>query len=216
MICMRCGTPTVDGKKFCGACGTPLPWQCGRCGSENAPDKRFCGDCGAPAGSIVPAQSPDTVAPPPASAAERRHLTVMFVDLVGSTALGRRLDPEDLREVIASFDDAVAGVIKQYEGFVARYMGDGVLAYFGYPQAHEADPERAISAGLTVVNAIASLATIAGPPGTLSARVGIASGLVVAGDLIGSGVSLEAAVIGDTPNLAARLQSAAEPGTVAI
>jgi class 3 adenylate cyclase len=140
----------------------------------------------------------------------------MFVDLVGSTLLGRRLDPEDLRHVIAAFNNAVTGAIKRFDGFVARYMGDGVLAYFGYPQAHEADAERAISAGLAVVSAIGGLPSAAGPAGTLSARVGIASGLVVVGELIGAGASQETAAIGDTPNLAARLQSAAEPGTVVI
>jgi class 3 adenylate cyclase len=140
----------------------------------------------------------------------------MFVDLVGSTALGARLDPEDLREVMAAFHGLVTGTVAQFEGFVARYMGDGVLVYFGYPQAHEDDPERAIRAGLTIGEGVRRLNTIAGPPGTLASRVGIASGLVVAGDLIGFGSSLESMVVGDTPNVAARLQAAAEPNTVVI
>jgi class 3 adenylate cyclase len=213
MICMRCRATAEEGKKFCSECGAPLPWRCQPCGSENASDKRFCGDCGADS-MRLPSDLPVVVSP--AIGAERRHLTVMFVDLVGSTALGRQLDPEDLRHVISAFNDTVAGAIKQFEGFVARYMGDGVLAYFGYPQAHEADAERAISAGLAVVSAISGLTSAAGPAGTLNARVGIASGLVVAGDLIGTGASREAAAIGDTPNFAARLQSAAGPGTVVI
>jgi class 3 adenylate cyclase/energy-coupling factor transporter ATP-binding protein EcfA2 len=162
----------------------------------------------------VTSDLPVVVSPP--IGVERRHLTVMFVDLVGSTALGRQLDPEDLRHVISAFNDTVARAIKQFDGFIARYMGDGVLAYFGYPQAHEADAERAISTGLAVVGAISGLTSAAGPAGTLNARVGIASGLVVVGDLIGTGASREAAAIGDTPNLAARLQSVAEPGTVVI
>jgi len=140
----------------------------------------------------------------------------MFVDLVGSTALGARLDPEDLREVIAAFHGCITGLVARYDGFVARYMGDGVLVYFGYPHAHEDDAERAVRAGLAVVEAVGQLNTIAGPPGTLSTRVGIASGLVVVGDLIGSGASLESAAVGDTPNLAARLQTAAPPNMVAI
>ena len=115
--------------------------------------------------------------PPPL--AERRQLTVMFVDLVASTALGARLDPEDLRDVIAAYDGTVTGLVARFDGFVARYMGDGVLVYFGYPRAHEDDAERAIRAGLTIVDAVSKLATIAGPAGTLSARVGIASGTVV-------------------------------------
>ena len=213
MICMRCRATAEEGKKFCSECGAPLPWRCQACDSENASDKRFCGDCGADS-MRLPSDLPVVVSP--AIGVERRHLTVMFVDLVGSTALGRQLDPEDLRHVISAFNDTVAGAIKQFEGFVARYMGDGVLAYFGYPQAHEADAERAISAGLAVVSAISGLTSAAGPAGTLNARVGIASGLVVAGDLIGTGASREAAAIGDTPNFAARLQSAAGPGTVVI
>jgi class 3 adenylate cyclase len=140
----------------------------------------------------------------------------MFVDLVGSTALGARLDPEDLRDVIAAFRGSVTGVVARFDGFVARYMGDGVLIYFGYPHAHEDDPERAIRAGLAIVEGVRHLNTIAGPPATLSSRVGIASGLVVVGDLIGFGSSLESAAIGDTPNLAARLQTAAEINTVVV
>jgi class 3 adenylate cyclase len=213
MICVRCKAFAEEGRKFCGECGAPLPWQCRVCGSENASDKRFCGNCGA-ASADMPPELPLVASPD--IGLERRHITVMFVDLVGSTVLGRRLDPEDLRHVIAAFNGTVERAIKQFDGFVARYMGDGVLAYFGYPQAHEADAERAISAGLAIVGAIGGLSSAAGPAGTLSARVGIASGLVVVGDLIGAGVSREAAAIGDTPNLAARLQSAAAPGTVVI
>jgi class 3 adenylate cyclase len=213
MICMRCRAFADEGKKFCGKCGAPLPWQCRVCGSENASDKRFCSDCGT-ASADVPPELP--VVASPDIGLERRHLTIMFADLVGSTLLGRRLDPEDLRHIISAFNNAVTGAIKQFDGFVARFLGDGVLAYFGYPQAHEADAERAISAGLAIVSAIGGLPSAAGPAGTLSARVGIASGLVVVGDLIGAGVSQEATAIGDTPNLAARLQSAAAPGTVVI
>jgi class 3 adenylate cyclase/tetratricopeptide (TPR) repeat protein len=148
--------------------------------------------------------------------AERRLLTVMFVDLVGSTALGARLDPEDLRDVIAAYHGCVTGLLARFEGFVVRYMGDGVLAYFGYPQAHEEDAERAIRAGMAIIDAVAQLNTIAGPPGTLSTRIGIATGVVVVGDLIGSGSSLETLAVGDTPNLAARLQASADPGKVVI
>ena len=140
----------------------------------------------------------------------------MFADLVGSTALGAHLDPEDLREVIAAYHGSVTGLVAKTGGFIARYMGDGVLVYFGYPQANEDDPERAIRAGLAIVDAVAHLNTPAGPPGTLRARVGIATGLVIVGDLIGSGPSLESAAVGETPNLAARLQAVAEPGMVVI
>jgi class 3 adenylate cyclase len=148
------------------------------------------------------------------ASAERRHLTVMFCDLVGSTALSARLDPEDMREIIGVYHRSCASHIEHDSGFVAKYMGDGVLAYFGYPQAHEHDAERAVLAGLTIVEEAPKLATSAGSP--LRVRVGIATGLVVVGDLIGSGESRERGVVGETPNLAARLQSIADPGTVVI
>ena len=140
----------------------------------------------------------------------------MFCDMVGSTALGARLDPEDLREVIAAYRGSVSGLISRFGGFIARYMGDGVLVYFGFPAANEDDAERAVRAGLAVTQAVAQLNTIAGPPGTLGTRVGIATGLVVVGDLIGAGLSQEQTVVGDTPNLANRMQTLAEPGAVAI
>jgi class 3 adenylate cyclase/tetratricopeptide (TPR) repeat protein len=149
----------------------------------------------------------------PAPATERRQLTVMFCDVVGSTALAARLDPEDLREVIAAYHHAVSIVVRGFDGFVARYMGDGVLVYFGYPLAHEDDAERAVRAGLDVIDAVGRLE----PKSTkLQARVGIATGLVVVGDLIGEGSAQEQSVIGETPNLAARLQALAASGAVVI
>src|SRR5271156_2038729 len=138
--------------------------------------------------------SPDT--------AERRQLTVMFCDLVGSTAMSARLDPEDLRGIIGAYHRCCANLIEGSGGFVAKYMGDGVLAYFGYPQAHEHDAERAVLAGLALVEAVPMLKTAAGTP--LQLRVGIATGLVVVGDLIGAGAAQEQAVVGETPNLAGR------------
>ena len=148
----------------------------------------------------------------PADRAERRQVTVMFSDLVGSTALSARMDPEDLREVISAYQKCVAETVGRFGGFVAKYMGDGVLVYFGYPQAHEDDAERAVRAGLELVAAVTGLKTHA----ALQTRVGIATGLVVVGDLIGSGASQEQAIVGETPNLAARLQGVAEPDGVVI
>jgi class 3 adenylate cyclase/predicted ATPase len=145
--------------------------------------------------------------------AERRQLTVMFCDLVGSTALSTRLDPEDLREVIGAYHRAVTEIIDGFDGFVSRYMGDGVLVYFGYPQAHEDDAERAVRAGLSAIDAVGRLDV---KSVKLQARVGIATGLVVVGDLIGAGSAQEQSVVGETPNLAARLQNLAEPDTVVI
>jgi len=154
--------------------------------------------------------SPQTTAG--AVSAERRQVTVMFSDLVGSTALSARMDPEDLREVISAYQRCVAETARRFGGFVAKYMGDGVLIYFGYPQAHEDDAERAVRAGLELVTAVSDLKTHA----ALQTRVGIATGLVVVGDLIGSGASQEQAIVGETPNLAARLQGIAEPNSVVI
>jgi class 3 adenylate cyclase/predicted ATPase len=147
------------------------------------------------------------------SGAERRQLTVMFCDMVGSTALASRLDPEDLREVVAAYHRTVTDLIRSFDGYVAKYMGDGVLVYFGYPQAHEDDAERAVRAGLGLIDAVDRLDV---KSATLQARVGIATGLVVVGDLLGEGSAQEQSVVGETPNLAARLQTLAEPDTVVI
>jgi class 3 adenylate cyclase/tetratricopeptide (TPR) repeat protein len=144
--------------------------------------------------------------------AERRQVTVMFSDLVGSTALSARMDPEDLREVIFDYQKCVAATVRRFDGFVAKYMGDGVLVYFGYPEAHENDAERAVRAGLELAAALTALNTRV----SLQTRVGIATGLVVVGDLVGSGEAQERGIIGETPNLAARLQGVAEPNTVVI
>ena len=148
----------------------------------------------------------------PHDTAERRQVTVMFSDLVGSTALSARMDPEDLREVISAYQKCVAETVQRFGGFVAKYMGDGVLIYFGYPQAHEDDAERAVRAGLELVATLRDLKTHA----ALQTRVGIATGLVVVGDLIGSGEAQERGIVGETPNLAARLQGIAEPNSVVI
>jgi class 3 adenylate cyclase len=139
----------------------------------------------------VTAQLPLVPESKPQDAAERRQITVMFCDLVGSTALSARLDPEDMREIIGAYHRCCADLIAKAGGFVAKYMGDGVLAYFGYPQAHEHDAERAVRAGLAFVEAVPKLATATGSP--LGVRVGIATGLVVVGDLVGSGEPRSAA-----------------------
>src|SRR6516165_5757426 len=148
----------------------------------------------------------------PREEAERRQVTVMFADLVGSTALSTRMDPEDLREVISAYQKCVAEIVRKFGGFVARYIGDGVLIYFGYPHAHEDDAERAVRAGLELIAAVGKLKTDL----PQKVRVGIATGTVVVGHLIPSGESQERAMVGETPNLAARLQSIAEPNMVVI
>jgi class 3 adenylate cyclase/predicted ATPase len=164
--------------------------------------------------------APEAPAPIPVTAtesktqdtAERRQVTVMFSDLVGSTALSARMDPEDLREVISAYQKCVAETVRRCGGFVAKYMGDGVLIYFGYPQAHEDDAERAVRAGLELIAAVTALKS----PVPLQTRVGIATGLVVVGDLIGSGEAQEHGIVGETPNLAARMQGIAEANVVVI
>ena len=158
--------------------------------------------------SPQPAQSE----PKPQDTAERRQVTVMFSDLVGSTVLSARMDPEDLREIISAYQKCVAETVRRFGGFVAKYMGDGVLVYFGYPQAHEDDAERAVRAGLELIAAVSALKSSV----ALQTRVGIATGLVVVGDLIGSGEAQERGIVGETPNLAARLQGIAEPNMVVI
>ena len=164
--------------------------------------------------SEQPPASPEITPTAPRTDAERRQLTIMFCDLVGSTALSTRFDPEDMQEIVGAYHRCCADLIVKAGGFVARYMGDGVLVYFGYPQAHEHDAERAVRAGLALVEAVPKLKTAAGAP--LQVRVGIATGIVVVGDLIEAETTQEHEVVGETPNLAARLQALAEPGTVVI
>jgi class 3 adenylate cyclase/predicted ATPase len=165
----------------------------------------------APAAAVAAEPS---ATPRAADVAERRQVTVMFSDLVGSTELSARMDPEDLRELISVYQKCVAEAVQRFGGFVARYMGDGVLVYFGYPEAHEDDAEQAVRAGLEVIASVTALALKT--PALLQTRIGIATGLVVVGDLIGSGEAQERAVVGKTPNIAARLQGIAEPNSVVI
>ena len=150
--------------------------------------------------------------------AERRQLTVTFCDLQGSTALSQQLDPEDLRDVIRSYQEVCAAAVARFEGHIAKYLGDGLLIYFGYPQAHEDDPQRAAYAGLAILGEVQNLNTRLSETHdlTLAVRVGVHTGLVVAGEM-GSGENLETlAIVGETPNIAARLQEAAEPNSVVV
>jgi class 3 adenylate cyclase len=164
--------------------------------------------------SLVANQPSTDTKPVLQDTAERRQLTVMFCDLVGWTDLSTRLDPEDLRSIIATYHRCCTELVERNGGFVAKYIGDGVLAYFGYPQAHEHDAERAVRAGLALVEGVPKLKVATSD--SLQVRIGIATGLVVVGDLIGAGAAQEQAVVGDTPNLAARLQTLAEPGAVLV
>jgi len=215
MFCPRCGANVPNGKSFCGDCGSPLSLTCKPCGSEIPPGKRFCANCGATVTNGYMEKRGFAASKYPA-VAECRHLTIMFVDLVGSTMLGLRLDPEDLRQAINAYLECVTSVAARFDGFVAKYMGDGALVYFGFPQAHEDDAERAVHAGLAIVEAIAHLRSTAGSAGALACRVGIATGPVVVGDVIGFGSSLDMPVVGNAPNHAAGLIAMAEPGMVIL
>ncbi len=217
MECPSCHSDTPDTSKFCISCGAALPARCPLCGNANPAGAKFCLECGQRLAATptkpatIPTASPSSRTE---GSAERRQLTVMFVDLVGSTALSARLDPEDMREIIGAYHRCCAEQITKAGGFVAKYMGDGVLAYFGYPQAHEDDAERGVRAALALIEAVAKLR--ARHHAALQVRVGLATGLVVVGDLIGEGDAQERGVVGETPNLAARLQALAEPGQVVI
>ncbi|MCK1284272.1 AAA family ATPase [Bradyrhizobium sp. 44] len=210
MECPSCRADVSELAKFCSQCGSALMLSCGSCGNSEALGSNFCGKCGATlVGDVF--RSPE-LAPihPRAAPAERSHITVMFCDLVGSTALSVNLDVEDFGEVISTYHKRVAEIVPGFGGFVSRRVGDGVLIYFGYPNAHEDDPEQAVRASLALIEGIGRL----GRPEPLQIRVGIATGLVVVGDLIGSGNETE--VLGEVPNLAARLLALAEPNTGVI
>ena len=244
MRCGSCGFENPAEMSFCGKCGTALTPSCPQCGFENPPGFAFCGKCGHLLGSPPveqskpatgkakpaqqrgkrerrsPAKSCTSKAPRPgATEAERRQLTVMFCDLVGSTTLSEQLDPEELREVIQAYQATCTGVIRRYDGHVAQHLGDGLLVYFGHPQAHEDDAQRAVRAGLEVLAVLALLNTQLSPtirgrlPHPVQVRIGIHTGLVVIGE-IGSSEKREILALGETPNVAARLQGLAEPDTV--
>lgn len=200
--------------RFCGGCGSPLASLCPSCGVENPRGFRFCGQCAAALdGALRPERT--TADAIPAANADRRQVTVLFCDLVGSTQLSDRLDPEELREVVREYQRVSGEVVEHYEGHVAQYLGDGLLIYFGYPHAHEDDARRAVSAGLEIIEAVRGLNgrhTLEFP---LAVRIGIHTGFGVAGDVGGPG-RREQLVIGRTPNIAARLQGLAAPDTLVI
>src|ERR1700681_4707848 len=221
MRCTSCGSENPDSKRFCGDCGSPLASRCARCGVENPAGKKFCGDCGADLShpplarrSAEHAAAPvvgEHGEPPEVPEGERRHLTVLFCDLVGSTDIASHLDPEEWRGIVAGYHHAAAQAIERFGGHVAQYLGDGVMAYFGYPEAHDNDAERAARSGLAILDAISKLNEHPTHP-KLSARIGIDSGAVV----VGAGAGKDTDVFGDTPNIAARVQAAAAPGTVLV
>jgi len=228
MECPKCNHNNREEAKFCEECGANLQSICPMCGSELRPQAKFCDNCGARiAGAkfaqfIIPkseeeqGNTEELVEPLPD--AERRHLTVMFCDMVGSTPLSEKLDPEELRDVLRDYQSVCARVIRRFDGHIARYIGDGILAYFGYPVAHEDDAQRSVRTGLGIVEGIERLNTRIQQDmdAGLHVRLGIHTGIVVAGDMDEDEQLESMAVVGKTPNLAARLQSLAEPDTVVI
>jgi class 3 adenylate cyclase/predicted ATPase len=200
MQCADCGTENAARVKFCSECGAPMGTQCPQCGHRNAREATECGECGR---KLNAAQTPT---------AERRHLTVFFADIAGSTTLAERLDPEDLRELYARYQTICAQIVQRYEGHLAQYLGDGVMAYFGYPRAHEDDAARAVRVGLEI---LAGVAAMGAGDSRLQVRIGIHTGLVVVGE-IGAGMRREQLALGEAPNIAARLQAEAQPEGIVI
>ncbi len=235
MRCASCGFDNPEEMKFCGECGVSLQHRCPQCGFASPSGFKFCGACGTSLSgqprtpqATAPdeqrhsqATQPTPLAPPtaqgPRPAAERRQLTVLFCDLVDSTALATQLDPEELREVVRAYQRVCAEAIQRFEGHIAQYLGDGLLVYFGYPQAHEDDGQRAVRAALGMVQAMAQLNERLGSEWgvRLAVRVGIHTGMVVVGEM-GGGGRQEQLALGETPNLSARLQALAAPDTIVI
>jgi class 3 adenylate cyclase/tetratricopeptide (TPR) repeat protein len=210
MHCSECGADNRDAARFCDGCGAQLTVQCPSCGTLARTGARFCDSCGAALLAATSATPADNKPLTPL-AGERRHLTVLFCDLVGSTEIAARLDPEEWREIVADYHRTTAEAIERFGGYVAQYLGDGVMAYFGWPEAHDNDAERAARAGLAILGSISKL-NERSTQLKLSARVGIDSGGVV----VGARAGREADVFGDTPNIAARVQTVGDPGTVLI
>src|SRR5438105_4130762 len=215
MQCVRCQAENPPESRFCGACGSVLSAvTCETCGRQVVPDQRFCRACGAPVAAVAAEPMPSREV---RSEAERRQLTVMFCDLVESTVLSERLDPEELRELVRAYQRVCAEVVQKFEGHVAQYLGDGVLVYFGFPEAHEDDAQRAIRTALGIVDAVRALNTSSQSRDglRLAVRVGVHTGVVVVGEIGGPG-KREHLALGETPNLAARLQTLAQPDSVLI
>jgi class 3 adenylate cyclase/predicted ATPase len=211
MRCSKCGCENREGRKFCTSCGTPLASTCPKCGASVELDEKFCGECGTTLGNTAPATANGTESLAASADGERRHLTILFCDLVGSVALTSQVDPEEWRAMVAGYQRAASEAITRFGGEVVRYVGDGIMAFFGHPVAHDNDAERAARAGLAILDTIAKPNSQAGHA-PLSVRVGIDSGQVVVGT--GAGDVVDA--FGDAANIAARVQATAEPNSVVI
>ena len=221
MQCSSCQAALPDAAKFCIECGAPAPSVCASCGYANLARAKFCAECAAKLDENRTDDGPTALratkdlfaADRNLTSVERRQLTVLFCDLVGSTLMSSRLDPEDLRDIIGAYHRCIADTVERFDGFVARYMGDGALVYFGYPHSYEDNAERAVHAALVLVSNIAQLDVLGE---RLHVRIGIATGVVVVGELVNAGAAREQTALGETPNLAARLQGFAHPDSIVI
>lgn len=222
MICLRCNGENPRANRFCGHCGASLEAACGRCGARNPPTHQFCGQCGSALEAGTRRPRTDAGAAPQAQSratlVERRQITILFCDLAGSTEMSRRLDPERLRELLTEYRQAASETIEEFGGQVARFLGDGILAYFGYPVAHENDAVRATRAGLGIVRRMTALgASLHARFGVQAqVRIGVHTGVVVVGDLATGSISERMSVVGEAPNIAARLQEIARPDSVVV
>jgi len=207
VICVGCGSQNAASFRLCANCGAQLGQACLACGFENPAESKFCGGCGA---RLQEVRAED-------ARGERRQLTVLFCDIVGSTALSQLLDPEDLGELIAAFQQICGDAVLAHEGHVAHYLGDGVVVYFGYPRAHEDEAQRAVRCGLDVLEGVEALRDSGGSPAgkVLNVRLGAHTGRVVVGP-VGAGDRKDRIALGDAPNIANRIQSEAEPGTLVL
>jgi class 3 adenylate cyclase/tetratricopeptide (TPR) repeat protein len=207
VICVRCGRQNLASLRFCSNCGNQLGPACPKCGFENPAESKFCGGCGARLQHVQTEDAPG----------ERRQLTVLFCDIVGATVLSQLLDPEDLGELIAAYQTVCGDAVVAHEGYIAQYLGDGVVAYFGYPRSHEDEAQRAVRCGLDILAGIKALRDSGRLPfgATFHVRLGAHTGRVLMG-LVGAGDRKDRLALGDVPNIAARIQSKAEPGTLVV
>src|SRR4029078_3883584 len=215
MECLHCQNDNPDDGRFCTQCGAALAVKCLRCGDLSSPESKFCGNCGLnlTQGTGAPPSieiTPESLAP----AGERRHLAVLFCDLVGSTTLAKSLDPEELNEMTRCYYRCCTDAIQQFDGLGANFIGDRVMASFGYPRAHEDDADRAIHSALTILRAVGTVTVKSNMQ--LSVRIGIATGLVVVGEDGSLPLTKEKSVVGEAPNLAAHIQSKASPNHIMI
>jgi class 3 adenylate cyclase/ribosomal protein L40E len=214
MRCSKCGAENPNRAKFCGECGSPLTRRCSSCHTENSPTAKFCIECAKPLGADPGPPTPNANGLYQNRDGERRHLTVLFCDLVNSTEIASHLDPEEWRDIAAEYQRTSAEAVTRLGGHTAKYLGDGLMVYFGWPEAHEDDAERAVRAGLALVDEVTALneRLAVRQDVKLSVRVGIDTGSVV----VGRGGGKEADVFGEAPNIAARVQAAAAPDSVFI